>query len=142
MAKSFNIKKTEEYVLKNDRDLPEEQKSKFHIGYIDSQLLAFIEDKKASWSVNNAGSDERGNVSVNTGSRNFLLVRFGLKGWDNYTNDDNELNKFDTVSVPFAFGPKNGLSLNCMDMVRGYISELADEIDKLNNWTSDKQTNF
>lgn len=101
MAKVFNINQVTQYKLKAEEESPDA--SVFNIGALDAQLEAYLLDQ----------------VKEKNFTRSFEIVRFGLKGWENFEA------KFETEKVFTGVGERTAVTLASMSCIKPYLSELA-----------------
>lgn len=144
MARAFDINATREYVLTEDRGKPEDEQTKFHLGVLDSRLAAKLSDKSKAFGVNAKGDDDSAaTVTLQFDTMHWDVVRYGLKGWDNFPGKDGAevkcVRKNESVA---GVGNRMGLTPESMDYLKPYIDELAKEILKDSQVTEDEKRGF
>ncbi len=99
MLTGINIYESKPYKSKFDSDA--DNSTVFSLGLLDSHLRAFIEDQTTSFEFSSKNPKEPAKANINASKRNLLVVKFGLKGLENFLDPrDNKPVKFDTVSTP------------------------------------------
>jgi hypothetical protein len=73
--------KTWDYVLKCDRELPEEQRTVFSLRVLTAKQLAELEDRAVR-------SDPAGNLEYRTGTSTLQILKMGVTGWKNFRGAD------------------------------------------------------
>lgn len=144
-VKAFNINQTRTYSLKRDKG---PQKTIFHLGVLDSALSTYLFDMLVAWR-RPAGEDPetRGSfVTMNKFQRDREVVKFGLKGWENFQDEGGNLIEFSqkehTQSYPVPnVGNRHGLTPRALDLLKPYLTELAEEIEQDNLLTGEDEKN-
>jgi len=88
MAIAVDPHRSVRYVLKEDRELPEDQQTVFLLRALSARELAQVED---GMSVVTPGGD----VRIATGSQSLRTLDLGLTGWENFLTPDGKLVPFD-----------------------------------------------
>jgi hypothetical protein len=127
MVTAFDVKQTREYSLKSDTG---ENPTKFLIGVLDSRLSCFLYDKTRVFEVNsNGASSPATQVSIDLMQEKFNIVRFGLKGWSGFKDSSGVEVLFKTKPEDVhKVGIRQSATPECMDMIKPFISELAEQI--------------
>jgi hypothetical protein len=139
---AIDLHATRPYTLKHDHDTPP---TTFHLGFLDPELEAFINDRTTKYEMNNKGKDAQADATVSTKQRDIDIVRFGLRGWDNFNDGNGNPVPFETESEGTRFGPKTVVSKKCMKLAftgrLWAISELATQISGNSLMTEDEEKN-
>lgn len=93
--------------------------------------------------MNDKGQDAKADISFNSNTWNLEVVRFGLKGWENFRDKRGELIPFDVkthmISVGLKkCGPRIGLTDKALDLLKPYIAKLAKQIER-DNWLDEDE---
>ncbi len=128
MLTGINIYETKPYHSKLDLD--KDNPSIFHVGSLDSYLRAYIEDQTTSFEFSSKNPKDPAKANINASKRNLLVVRFGLKGLDNFLDPrDKKPVKFDTISVAVIGKNYTAASEEILSMLpKALIDELAEVI--------------
>ena len=128
MLTGINIYESKPYTSKLDADSG--NPTVFQIGLIDSMLRAFIEDQTTSFEFSSKNPKEPAKVNINASKRNLMVVKFGLKGLENFIDPrDKKPIKFDTVSVPVNGKNYKAVTDEIVSMFpKALIDELAEAI--------------
>ena len=131
MIKAITPDQTFEYICESDRG--SEQPTKWVLGILDSRLMAHIEDAVAKLEMGKKGSDHADPV-FRTGTRRWLLVKFGLRGWVNFVDANGQpfAESFDTTPL---FG-KSYKTVNdrVLELIpTSVLTELAGELSEQNH---------
>jgi hypothetical protein len=141
MLTGINIYETKPYKSKLDPD--KENPSIFHIGMLDSYLRACIEDQTTSFEFSSKNPKDSAKANINASKRNLLVVRFGLKGLDNFLDPrDKKPVKFDSLSV--AVSGKNYMAVReeiLAMLPKTLIDELSEVILEENTLTEEESKN-
>ena len=145
-VKAFNIHQTRTYSLKADEG---PSKTVFHLGVLDSALSTYLWDSLMAWKRPNNGQDPEGPgsmVVMNKFQRDREVVKFGLKGWDNFQDEKGADIPFDpklhTKSYPVqGVGNRTGLSHIALDLLKPFLTELAEQIESDNILTEQDEKN-
>lgn len=137
---AFDVNQVRDYTSPQDKG---ENKTVFKIGVLDSRLFYYLQDRSRTFGVNNLGPDAPATVNLDVETRNYKVVKYGLRGWENLLdNNGKEVSpKFRPDSLPNV-GTRQGLTDDSMDMIKLLIPELAAEILKDNTFTPDEERGF
>jgi hypothetical protein len=94
MAKAIDPSRAFDYVLEEDRKLPVEEQTVFHLKVLSARELAQLED---SMSTVKLGAE--GTMQINSGSHVLKVLDMGLVGWDNLLNEAGGVVAFDKKDV-------------------------------------------
>jgi hypothetical protein len=137
-----DLNATRPYSLKRDKDTPP---TIFHLGYLDPEMEALINDRTTRYEVNSKGKEAQADAIVSSDQRSIDIVRFGLKGWESFKAKDGSDLTFETISEGTRFGPKQVVSQKCMKAAftgrMWAIKELAKEISGNNSLSEDEEKN-
>lgn len=117
--------KITEYKLKGDDS---ESPVVFLLGVLTPRIKARLNDTAMNWSVNtNGGPEEKGNVHSHLNTRNVEIVKWGLRGWKNFTDEKGKEVLFDfaAISFPGRHGTLNICSERTLDQLP---VEVVDEL--------------
>lgn len=77
------------YVLKEDRELPREEQTKFKLRSLSAGEQAKVKDSTAGW------ENETGRMQMNSGTVELMALRFGLVGWEGFRDASGNEVEFD-----------------------------------------------
>jgi hypothetical protein len=124
MLTGINIYETKPYKSKLDKE--SDKQTVFHIGLLDAHLRAYIDDQTTSFEVSSQNPKDLAKANIQASKHNLLLVKFGLKGMEDYLDPrDNKPIKFDTTAVSV-----NGKSYNVVSdsILAVFPKALIDEL--------------
>lgn len=140
--KAINLSKVIEHVLSFDDEAGTDKATKFTIGALDARVFSVIKDKATSLPVSAFTNPEGAMASLNMNQTNFEVVVFGLRGWNNFLDDNGNQVQFRTVNT--NLGGKLYLTAD-PDQVAllpdEAISELASKIMDFNAPTEEERKN-
>ncbi len=141
MLTGINIYEIKPYKSKLDPD--KENSSIFHIGLLDAFLRTHIEDQTTSFEFSSKNPKDSAKANINASKRNLLVVRFGLKGLDNFLDPrDKKPVKFDTVSVAVNGKNYTAVSDEILSMLpKVLIDELSEVILSENTLAEEESKN-
>ena len=141
MLTGINIYESKPYTSKLDADAS--KPTVFQIGLLDSMLRAFIEDQTTSFEFSSRNPKESAKANINASKRNLMVVKFGLKGLENFIDPrDGKPVKYDTVSVPVNGKNYMAVTDEIISMFpKGLIDELAEVILAENTLSGDEAKN-
>lgn len=133
MIKAVDIDAVCDYVCKDDRNVPEAERTIWKIGVLDSLTMADISQMDVEF---NPDSKEQ-KVRANIAGRDLDYVRYGLKGWTNFKNAKGEDIKpmFNTLSK--GNRPAQVLHDNCLRQIPPKIIQELAEVILSNNGLSE-----
>jgi hypothetical protein len=106
-------------------------------------LNAAIDDQVAVYEGSSQNPNDPVKVNININRRNFLIVKFGLRGIENFA--DPQTNKpvsFDTISVSIQGKNYPAVADSIMDMLsKELIAELAEVITNANKLSEAERKN-
>lgn len=137
MVTAFDVAETKQYTLKDDKENP----TVWTIGRIDHRLWSELQDTHQHLEVNDLGANAKGSVKFDASKRADDFVRFGLKGWENFTDKAGKVVTFETSSVGTPVGPRQGLTDRLLTAIRPFIGELSSEIERFNGVTKEEEKN-
>jgi hypothetical protein len=142
MLTAIDITQVRHYILEEDRKST--TPTTFHIGQIDGILMAFIEDDATRFGFSqNQDPNEKADVFISNNERNLNLVRFGMKGWENFGDAKNNLVGFELqeYNVP-GVGARKGVKQELLMRFRlEWLAELASQIRENNTVTEEELKN-
>ena len=115
------------YILKDDREAPEERQTQFHL-----RPLTYKEQEQISPSAVQRNDDMEITISPMTMARKVL--NFALEGWDNFCDQDGNPVEFERANEqPPAYGGKNRRAItfipdHLFDLLTPYALELTNAI--------------
>lgn len=125
MIKAVDIDEKSDYVAKSDRDLPESEQTIWKIGVIDSITMSKLERMDIQF---NAETNDT-KIQANVLGREIEMVRYGLKGWENFKDSRGEPVKCEKSLVGSAGGSREELTDRCIRQIPiEIIKELAEVI--------------
>lgn len=134
----LNLTKTFEYVSNLDpaKGTPTEKSDAtiWKLGTLDSRVMGYLRDMSTKFTVSQAnmtGENNSVETSVSQSEQDFETVRFGLKGWTNFKDEDENDIKFETKTKMLAGSGKSyqAVTPELVSMIPGeLITELATRI--------------
>jgi hypothetical protein len=114
---------------KYDHGTSEAEKTGFELGAVDVIVRSAIQDNAQSW-ISGEGGMQMVNKSA---TKNYEMVRFGLKGWTNFKDAKGNELKIEFVDRIVGGAPYKIVSDDSLKLIPGpVIAELADEIIEKN----------
>lgn len=98
MAVARSARESFPYVLLEDRALPVEQRTTFHLRRLPTRLMLALDNLTSL----TTGAGQENDVAVRLGDRQIVALRAGLCGWDNFA---------DAEGKPIPFEMTRGRSL-------------------------------
>jgi hypothetical protein len=134
--KALNLTRTKTYESNLDPEKGTENATKFVLGALDTRLMTALADK--SFEVVNTADGDQVNKS-NQLTIAYNMVRFGLKGWTNYADEDGN-------PLEFKSGTANigGKTYPCVQddllarLPLELVMELAGEVQSVNRVDEDE----
>ena len=141
MLTGINIYESKPYKSKLDPD--KDNPTVFHLGLLDSHLRAFIEDQTTSFEFSSKNPKDPAKANINASKRNLMVVKFGLKGFDNFLDPrDKKPVKFDTVSTSVSGKNYSAVTDEIISMFpKALIDELSEVILSENTLGEDEEKN-
>ncbi len=141
MLTGINIYETKPY--KSKLDLDKDNSTVFHVGLLDSHSRAYIEDQTTSFEFSSKNPKDPAKANINASKRNLLVVKFGLKGFDNFLDPrDRKPLKFDTVSTAINGKNYSAVADEIIAMLpKALIDELSEVILAENSLSEDEEKN-
>lgn len=121
---------TFDHVLRQDRQLPPEEQTTFHLRTLPWKILRKIKDREVHFSDGGTGG-------VAMGTREELMVRHGIAGWTNLL--DREGRSVEPRIV--TRGGEEVLDDASIEAISPYVSELARVIGRHNRLDEDEEGN-
>ncbi len=138
---AVNINATREYVSKSDKD--QNSPTKWHLGFLDSLIMAQIDDQITVFEADAKDPQANAKTTLKVNQSKIELVRFGLKGIDNFI--DHTTKKpvvFETESVTRNGKAYTVVSESLLKKIpRSILYELADEIKNQNEFSESEEKN-
>jgi hypothetical protein len=137
---ALDITAVREYSLKSDSG---DNPTIFKIGMLDTMLRSAIDDNRARYAFSNKGQDAPADIFVASNSRDYDVVKFGLKGWENLLDKNSNIIPYrtDSYNVP-SVGVRTGVASDLMMQLNfEWISELAGQIIDANKLTKVQEKN-
>lgn len=106
MPIALDPKQTFEFVLQDDLDLPEDQRTSFTLRGLTVSEEATVTD---SMIAATSGVDE---FSLRTGTHQLTVLRLGLKGWSNFNDAEGKPVAFETIK-----GHPKHITDECLDRI-------------------------
>lgn len=141
--KALNLAATRKYTSVFDNG-PEDEKTIFVIGSLDSRLMGMIKDKATKFSVDPSNPNDNVDTQVNAEQVAFNAVLYGLKGIEGAGLHDAGGNP---VKVEFEKRTHGGTSYRVIaasvveQIPNAILKELAEEIMKDNELSKDEAKN-
>ena len=138
MIKAINPEEISEYICEQDRN--SENPTVWKLGVLDSRIMGFIDDTVTKLEYSGKGRNDPADPVFITGTRRWLLVKYGLRGWSNFFNIDGNpiTEKFDSTNhfgKTYPTVSDDVLRIIPVDV----IAELAAEIQKQNKLTPEEK---
>ena len=127
MIYAYDVNQTHRYSLSSDKD---GNPTVFILGVLDSRLSSFLNDKSRAFEVNGNGANAAATtVTIDLDQAEYKVVRYGLRGWENFKRPDGTDVPFETEMESIAgVGPRAAVKAKCMDCIKPFIKELARQI--------------
>jgi len=130
---AIDTSKTKDYISTNDPD--PKNPTVWKLGVLDAFQWAEVED--VTWYLESAAHEDGGRGVPVGAHRDMLIIRFGLKGVDNFHGAE-----FNTKSIDRNNIQRQMVSDDFLRVLPGnLITELAKEIHDLNNLSEDQAKN-
>lgn len=141
MMTGINIHEEKPYISKLDPD--KANPSTYKIGVLSPALSAAIDDQVAVYEGSSQNPNDPVKVNINNNRRNLLIVKFGLRGIENFADPQtNKSVSFDTTSVSIQGKNYPSVSDSIMDMLsKELIAELAEVITNANKLSEAERKN-
>lgn len=141
MLTGINIYETKPYKSKLDPD--KDNPTIFHVRLLDSHLRAFIEDQTTSFEFSSKNPKDPAKANINASKRNLLVVKFGLKGFDNFLDPrDKKPLKFDMVSTAINGKNYSAVTDEIISLLpKSLIDELSEVVLAENSLSEDEEKN-
>ena len=142
MITGININESKKYISKLDPD--KTNPTTFQVGVLDVFIRSDIDDQTTTFEISSSKNpNDKAQANINAAKRNIVIVRFGLRGFDNFM--DPQTNKpapFDTVSVSINKVNYTAVSDRILKMMpKQLIDELAEVIINENQLSGDEAKN-
>jgi len=132
MITAITPDQTFEYVCESDRE--SEQPTKWVLGVLDSRLMAHIEDTVTKLEMGGKKPSDMPDPVFRTGTRRWLLVKFGLRGWVHFSDAAGQpiAEAFDTTPL---FGKSyKTVSDRVLELIpSSVLTELAGQLSEQNH---------
>ncbi len=142
MITGINIAETKDYISKYDPD--KEKATIWKIGILDSILKSKIQNVVTTYEADPSNPrNVKAKATINVKEQALEIVRFGLKGFENFIHPQTkEPIKFDTISIS-RFGKNyNVVSDRILEIIPSEVlGELAEEIGKESGLTEEETKN-
>lgn len=140
MAKAVNPFKTRPYILEEDRaafrENPDFKPTVFRLGALTHKQHQHIRDNAIDVGQFSDGADGI-RAGVKQGTIQVETVRYGVRGWENLTDDDGTV-----IEAKFRDEKQGGgLTNDCMDRIVPFIAELCEAITSDNSVSLDDLKN-
>lgn len=138
---AIDLGETLDYTSQFDTD--KESPTIFKIGVLDSLIMSKISDSLTVYEVDMENPDKNPATRFNYSQRQIEVVRFGLKGWENFKDKQGKDVQFRTKSLNYAgknYEVVSDQSLSCLAFM--LIQELAEVIFKQNRLSVEERKNL
>jgi hypothetical protein len=140
--KALNLSAVRVYESRYDPDRGTKDASRFTIGALDSRTSGRIRDQATRFVVDPNAADEEVETVINTSEVNYQRVQYGLKGFENFRDDQDNDIEFRTQIKRHGSVPYTIVSDATMKLIPdALITELADEIVRGNELTATEAKN-
>ncbi len=137
--KGIDIYEERDYVSKFDKDEP---KTLAKLGVLDSRIRAELEDESTSFEISSSEPGDRAKTTLGLNRKAIEVVRFGLRGLENFQDKDGKPVKFDTISLTKYGKNYRVVAPDILNMLPfEVIMEYAQEILKENKLTEKERKN-
>jgi hypothetical protein len=141
MINGIDVYEEKRYVSKYDPD--KSHPTVFVLGLINLKVCHSIVDEASQFEVNSEKPEEKGKLSLRWNQMNYELVRFGLKGVENFNDPrTNQPVKFETISVTRRGKNYNVVTENVLEMIPPVvITELAEQLRSMTHLLEEEAKN-
>lgn len=121
MAKAYNRAKTREFIPSCDRNSPASEQTKFKLGPLSIFDFTAMEEEILKHPE-----------APQTFGKLFLIVRYALRGWENFTFDDG-------TEAKFELGPDGIATIECVKLIAPReLVEMAHDCNSQENLTTEE----
>lgn len=140
MLIALDLNATMDFHSKYDLSDP---KTTFKIGVLDPLTRARIEDAQTAFIMGSQQeSAPKTDIKISVRQRNLDIVRYGLRGWENFKDSKGNIVPFETVVSSSGDSSRSVVSDRCLGMIPWeVIQELAEEILKANTLSKEEEKN-
>jgi len=141
MITGIDIYESKPYVSKFDPD--KTNPTTFNLGVLDSILRAHIDDQATFLKISSKNPNDAAEANILTGKRNLLVVKFGLRGIENFIHPDTKQSiKFDSISVSVNGKNYQAVTEEIVKMIpKEVIDEIAEKILDANKLSEEAAKN-
>lgn len=134
--KALNLTRTRKFISKSDTG-PDAEKTVWLLGTLSSRDIGRIRDSASSFEIDTSqkGADgkstspDKMTTNVERSKMNMEAVRLGLRGWENFLDDDGEPIKFVTKKLDIGGKVREVIPMDVLDIIPAdLITELADAL--------------
>lgn len=137
--KAINLTKTVRYQSELDSEFGTDKATTFILGPIDTRTMSYIIDANMESKVN---SDGEQSMKFNQLIVAFNLVKFGLKGFENYLDENDQPLVYKTEKVNFGGKHYTVVSEDILSMLpQALLMELAAKINDINTVSETDEKN-
>ena len=130
MIKAIDLNAVRDYISKHDT---EEPKTVWKLGIIDARVRAELEDETTEFEFSSNRPNDKAKTQLKTNARALEIVRYGVKGFENFMDEAGKPVKFGTETINRHGKPY--LVMDSYILIKipfKIIQELATEISKDN----------
>ncbi len=137
------LKINNERVFISEFETDKENPTKWKIGILDPDISADIEDNITDIEVSSKKGNDKAKAKLNIGRRNLLILRYGLKGFENFMDPETGKEiKFETEIRPFAKKSYEVVSDRIIALIPSKVrTELANAILDENTFSEEEEKN-
>lgn len=129
------------YESPNDPD--PKSPTKFKLGVIEHRVRLYIDDLTTEFEISSKNPKDSAKATMRVSLRGYNLVRFGLKGFENFKDKNGEDIGFSEDRIPVDGKSYTVVSEKVMTLLPyALISELAQQLDKQNTMSDEERGNL
>lgn len=113
----------------------------FTLGTLTARVQVFLRDQATKFRPD-PDNEDKVVAEFSPNAAAYETVRFGLRGWSNFTDEDGNELKFSTVEKQLAGRTYNVVSEESMDLLHAdVIREISEELTKVNTLSEEEAKN-
>lgn len=139
--KALSMGSERDFVSKFDTAADTPDATIFKIGTLDGRMTGRIRDMATTMIIDPKALDEQVNTTINTNEMHFQAAMYGLRGWENFSDEKGDDVKFKTVKRTHGGQSYKVVNPEILSLVpQSVITEIGMEVMKDND-LSDEEGN-
>ena len=140
--RAINLSRTIKHQLSFDEAAGTDDATTFLLGALDSRVFSVIKDKATALPVSAFSNPDGAMASLNMNQTNFEIVVFGLKGWENFRDEEDNQIAYKTVHTQLGTRTYTTVDPELVALFPDeVIAELANKIMDFNSPTEEERKN-